>query len=409
MHVETRATRSRRTKFLQNGIKLFGGDRFLKLGSKQPYGSPELTPPEAVYETCVVQLRHLGDVQIHVYDINLRSKTVSENFIAAQLADLRLSDSVAHNASPHMNDALRQVQSHELHNVRSQDFAQTRVGKQKRKHIYYFCGGAFQAVPSPDHWKLCAYLCTEMNRRGHPTTVSIVSYPLAPNTPATTSLDMCTRLYYEILPSTRPSSPDSTGLSPESHELAHGLSRVSTKYSIPDEEIILAGDSSGGNVVLSTLQHVLSTDASARAPSQLLLISPAVDLRKASPEKAKMDQHAPIVSLAASESAASTWLKSCNGSPHDPRFSPLLGDLRSIADAETRVHCIIAGHDVLAPEAQALKQRCVEEDVAGCWLEWEGMMHDFPLAFAYAGGKAMPEAQEALVWVLDVLTGKKAH
>ena len=72
--------------------------------------------------------------------------------------------------------------------------------------------------PSPEHWKLCA----ELSHRLPHSTISIVSYPLAPNSPAKDSIPALEALYPHLFPSATET----------------------------DEEITFAGDSAGGCVVL---------------------------------------------------------------------------------------------------------------------------------------------------------------
>ena len=61
---------------------------------------------------------------------------------------------------------------------------------------------------------------------------------------------------------------------------------------------------------------------------------------------------------------------------------------------------MIAGHDVLAPDAELFVQKCQEAGVSGKWLVWANQPHAFPLG-TWAG---FPEAKEALAWTIDVLT-----
>lgn len=67
--------------------------------------------------------------------------------------------------------------------------------------IYYFAGGGFRAPPSSEHWKFCAQLASSLSLPplGNTSTaeraetaahMTLVSYPLAPNSPARDSLPL---------------------------------------------------------------------------------------------------------------------------------------------------------------------------------------------------------------------------
>ncbi|KIW87728.1 uncharacterized protein Z519_11702 [Cladophialophora bantiana CBS 173.52] len=83
----------------------------------------------------------------------------------------------------------------------------------RRKHrVYYFCGGGFQSPPAPEHWRFLTYLSQDLASHccSRPPTGSgqhakglgqdaepgaeielvLVSYPLAPYSPASDSLEI---------------------------------------------------------------------------------------------------------------------------------------------------------------------------------------------------------------------------
>lgn len=367
-----------------------------------------------------------------MYEINDRSSlTTREHFIPAQIYDLkneRVIRRVASRQEP--NAALTQVQTHESEKIKSRDFANSN-GSRRRKHIYYFAGGSWQSPPAPEHWKLCAHLVHSLTDQGHPTTVSLVSYPLAPDYPADAALKYLERWYYEILPTTPPSSikeswpnprPNSCKTQEHNHvEQDLSLSRTKTKRLVIDEEVIFAGDSSGGNIALALPMMVLDHNPAARTPDQLLLISPAVDLRNSNPEISSVDKVDPILGLKVAESSARAWTGQSRNDrdsrppgqvakrvdPEDPRVSPLLGNVAILEHKGVLVHGIIAGYDVLAPDARLLRQRLEKEGVAGSWLEWDKQMHCFPLAFSHT--KFLPESKEAVDWIIQTFMQDHSH
>src|SRR5690348_12981266 len=106
--------------------------------------------------------------------------------------------------------------------------------------------------PSSEHWSFCAYLARSLPL----SFVSIVSYPLAPHTPAPAALP--TRLAL--------------------------VESMMTPAKVDHETVTLVGDSAGGNVALATTIEALrqnyansssSTSGGIHAPHRWLLISPA--------------------------------------------------------------------------------------------------------------------------------------
>ena len=388
--------------------------------------SPELQAPEAVSTHCNVRQVQIGAGPIRMYQINDRaSLNTREHFIPAQIHDLKTEQNVVQESSRHLpSQALSQVQLHESENIISRDFAKL-LRPRRHKHIYYFAGGGWQSPASVEHWRLCAHMAHMLTSKGHPTTVSLVSYPLAPRYPADASLSYLKNWYYEILPTTPPNSikqgwpgtfkdTDTWDRSSQPEEDL-SLTRTKTKRLVQNEEIIFAGDSAGGNVALALPLMVLSRNPVARVPDQLLLICPAVDMRNTNPQMAQIDKLDPVLGLKYSDQCAKTWVgqqdiknqngqasvSSSNVEPEDPRVSPLLGDIAVLERRDVVVNGIIAGHDVLGPDARLLRERCQKEGVAGSWLEWDKQMHCFPLAFAHT--KHLPESKEAVDWILERL------
>lgn len=413
-----RTKRSTRTAILQSSVRMIA-PFVLKFPPTQPAppGSPELHAPESVFDHCNVRQRQIGKVNIRLYEINARaSRATRESFIPAQIHDLQPERQSTHSASSYEpTSILAQIQSHEKEHVTSRDFAANQTAR-KRKHIFYFAGGGWQTPAAQEHWKLAAHLAYSLTRAGHPTTVSIVSYPLAPHSPASKTLEMLELFYYEILPSTPPASividgavngngngngnGDSNGASKGmlGEDIAQ-LSLRQTRYTVQDEDVIFAGDSAGANVALSLVFNVLVQNPRARVPKKLLLISPAVDMRNNNPEMPALSKRDPILGKATVDQTAGAW---CAGTtdPADPRVSPVLRNPTVLARRNVSVDGIIAGADVLAPDARIFRDKCRDAGVRGEWLEWDKMMHAFPLAFSY-GKATVPEASMAVNWMID--------
>lgn len=249
------------------------------------------------------------------------------------------------------------------------------------KRVLYFAGGGWQMPASREHWALGAHLACHLSR----TTVTLVSYPLAPNNPAHVSLPQVKKLYHTLM----------------------------RQAADKGERVIVAGDSSGGNIALCLTLWALEDpvpDSNECDPAALFVISPSTDLRHQHPDIPKAAKHDPILTISSILSTSQKW---CKGdadedkyahetgmwTPNDPRVSPMLANVDLFVKRGIKVHGLIGTNDVLAPEAIAFRDLCGDKGVEGKWIEWEGQMHCFPIAFEFG----LKESEEAVAWMVDVL------
>jgi acetyl esterase/lipase len=173
-------------------------------------------------------------------------------------------------------------------------------------------------------------------------------------------------------------------------------------------KMILAGDSSGGNIVLSVALEALREDQQLHDsgsekekhiphPTALMVISPSTDLTRSNPEIVKLQHLDPLLTPQFVQDTAKAWLGHWDAT--DRRVSPIFADISLLAKAGIRVHGVTGGYDILAPDAVMFRNKCEEADVAGEWLEWEKQMHCFVLTWPYG----LREGREGVGWILDVL------
>lgn len=266
--------------------------------------------------------------------------------------------------------------------------------------ILYFAGGGFQSPPASEHWSFVSNLASQLSDRYR---ITLVSYPLAPNSPASASLPVLQKYLRDV------------------------CEEVSTQTS----NVTLMGDSAGGNVALS-LGFWWASELARSAPSEtqgsaltpaaevpppihlksilknVFVISPAVDLRSVNPDIAEADRHDPVLNIASEEQCARAWagaqdhpsIKHIPAS--DPTISPLLQSetaLTQIKEAGIKIHGVFGTHDVLAPDTELLRQKLVQADVPGEWLVWKQQMHCFVLAGVYG----LSEGKQGIEWCVGVL------
>ncbi|TDZ68448.1 hypothetical protein CTRI78_v002159 [Colletotrichum trifolii] len=258
------------------------------------------------------------------------------------------------------------------------------------RRIIYFGGGGWQMPPTEHHWAFCA----ELTRRLPSTRATIVSCPLAPKSPVSVAFPQIERVYKKLL----------------------------TEATKRGENVIVAGDSSGGNIALCLVTWTLRFQEHERSkpPVAVLAISPTVDLRHRLEAVEHADKLDPIHTHESIRQTARAW---CPGavdrqladgeSPsrpssgvddsgwsfEDPRVSPVQADLSHLVRHGVNVHGLTGSYDVLAPEAVIFRNKCKEQGVTGQWLSWDGQMHCFPLTFRYG----LKESKEAMDWIVGVL------
>ncbi|KAL5115628.1 hypothetical protein ACEQ8H_006515 [Pleosporales sp. CAS-2024a] len=256
---------------------------------------------------------------------------------------------------------------------------QKKLPDKGKKRIYYFAGSSWQHAPSGQHWSLCAKLATAMPD----SIVTMVSPPLAPNNPAPSAFPWLLRLYRKLMA--------------EAHEAG--------------DKVILAGDSSGANMILClTLEALqedadqgmdLSTAATATSnsshPVALMAISPSTDLSRKNPDIDKIAHHDPLLTPAVIQQTAKAWHGDWD--PSDRKVSPIHADISLLAKRGITVHGITAGCDVLAPDGVMFRNECSKHNVHGEWLHWEKQMHCFVLMMPYG----LREAREGVEWIIKLL------
>jgi len=152
---------------------------------------------------------------------------------------------------------------------------------------------------------------------------------------------------------------------------------------VPASDVVLAGDSAGGNLALAAAQKL--RDRGDTAAAGVVLLSPLLDLRLENPSidrNAKSDPQTPRWLL---ELMAGSYLG--DHSPDDPAVSPALGELAGLPPMLIQV----AGSEALLDDSLHLADGAQTADVAVQLQVWPGMIHVW-----HAFAPRLPEAVEAL-------------
>lgn len=246
-------------------------------------------------------------------------------------------------------------------------------------NLFYFAGGGFRDPASKEHWLLCAEMCLKLPQY----VINLVSYPLAPNNTAQTTLPRLQTMYRTLLTEAR--------------------ERKSW--------ITFMGDSAGGNIALVLgifaaslfLENATSTTEEVCPLRNIFAISPPTDLRNGNPEIDVISHKDPILSRKIIDDAADVW----HGKwlLADVQLSPLLADLSVLQRARIKVDGVTAGYDVLAPDGILFRERLAEYGVSGDWLHWEKQMHCFPIMFPYR----VREGVAGKDWILEILASNASR
>lgn len=248
----------------------------------------------------------------------------------------------------------------------------TASGKGPGKRICYFAGGGWRSPPSSQHWQICAHLVESIPDA----TVSLVSHPLAPNNPAPVTIPWLMKVYRDFLGAAAKAG----------------------------EKVILAGDSSGGNIALCLVLEALREDSRnlhegrpiAHAAA-VMAICPSTDLTRSNPDIVKLAPRDPLLTPQFVKDTAKGWHGEWD--PADRRVSPVNADTYLLAKAEVHVHGVTSDYDILSPDGIVFREKLAKDGVKGRWLHWKKQMHCFVLTQPYG----VREAKEAVNWMVHVL------
>jgi acetyl esterase/lipase len=344
MQIDHRTNRTLLMAILHTFLRPFG-PQITKMTCEYPPGSPQLDVPKHATTRCNVSERKVNDV--YIYDMTAKAPF---NSMPSKIK-LKL-------------------------NTKTNNNSDEKEPPQKHKRIYYFSGGGWRQPASVDHWSFTSKLAASIPN----STVSLISYPLAPNSPAPDSLP----ILLTLLPT-----------------LLHASAAA-------NETAILAGDSAGGNLALALPLEMLRAAAldptieQPPMPTALLLLSASVDLRRSNPAIPLLEPKDPLLRHKFIKATSDVYC--ADMSPEDPKLSPLLVEdavLHALRDKGVQVYGVTGGYDILTPDGLLFRDRLVEAGVEGRWLHWEKQMHVFPLAWRYG----LWESREAKDWCVEVLRG----
>jgi len=223
-------------------------------------------------------------------------------------------------------------------------------GAAEDRVMLYFHGGGWVFGSVYDHRPITVALGKVTKMR-----VLSVNYRLAPEHPYPAGLQDCMKAYQWLL-----------------------------RQGFKPSNIIIAGDSAGGNLTLTTILNL--RDNGIPLPKGAVCFSPSTTLDTFDPSHGETD---PILA----DIGIFWWIPAYLGienpvDPKNPLVSPLLGDLQGFPPVLVQATPL----EILFEQAQQFVERAKATGVDATLQTWDGMIH----AWQLFGLGVFPEAQEAI-------------
>jgi monoterpene epsilon-lactone hydrolase len=227
--------------------------------------------------------------------------------------------------------------------------------------LLYIHGGSWDMGSPHTHRALVSYLAYESS-----VPALSIDYRLAPEHPYPAGLDDCLSAYQWLLES--------------------GFSA---------SQIIVAGDSAGGNLTLALL--LLLRDRRVALPAAAVALSPATDLTGSSASFLTRRQLDPVLINLEGTTIVRDYV--CDHDPQEPYISPLFGDLHGLPPI--LIH--VGDHEVLLDDALRFAERARLAGVDIQVVVWPEMFHVFQFFVPW-----MPEARQAVGQISEFIKTRLA-
>jgi acetyl esterase/lipase len=201
-----------------------------------------------------------------------------------------------------------------------------------QKTVLYLHGGAYVNSLFRHQWLFAGSLIQQTNCK-----IIIPDYPLAPSSNYTTAIKMIDSVYLNLLSNS------------------------------PSDSIVLMGDSAGGGLVLAWAQNQDSVSKN----SQIILISPWLDVTMSNPEITDIKKKDPILNSNSLKIAGISWAG--NTATNNPLVSPIYGSFENLG----KISVFIGTHDILAADCHKLKTILEHKNIPFNYFEYPKMLHDW--------------------------------
>lgn len=153
-------------------------------------------------------------------------------------------------------------------------------------------------------------------------------------------------------------------------------------------EIILAGDSAGGNLALELALDLRNTER--MLPSRLILFSPWTDMTATADSYTECADKDPLLTREYIEAVREAYAPGADW--NEACYSPLFADLRGLPPTLIQV----GGREILRDDSTRLYQKLQEAQVPAVLQTWPDMWHVFQMFPLKAAGEAMEQMAQFL-------------
>ncbi len=152
------------------------------------------------------------------------------------------------------------------------------------------------------------------------------------------------------------------------------------------ENIIIMGDSAGGGFALGLAQLLKKKEM--KSPSNIILLSPWLDITMKNKEIEKYESNDPFLSKNTLIKSGNYWSKG------DDNYlvSPIKGEFKKIG----KITIFVGTHEIFLPDAKKLKDKLVRKHIPHNYYEFHNMDHVFPL-------QPIPEAKKAKDIIIKII------
>jgi len=179
---------------------------------------------------------------------------------------------------------------------------------------------------------------------------------------------------------------------PAAHEDAMAVYQALLAQGVNARQLVLGGDSAGGNLALATAQSV--RDAGLPLPRGLVLFSPWLDLtHQGESINSNSDSDSMLHRQLLVDALA---MYSPNVPADDARISPLLGNLAGLPPCLT----VVSQSEILRDDALRLHQKLQALGSESTCLQWKHTPHAFAVM-----ARLLPEARDALRQTAKFIVG----
>lgn len=224
--------------------------------------------------------------------------------------------------------------------------------------IFYLHGGAYINNIIKFQWNMIEEILRKTN-----TQIVVPDYPLAPDSQYDEVYSFIEEVYLDLLKESK------------------------------SESIVFLGDSAGGGLSLGLAQKLQKENKP--GPSQILLVSPWLDVSLNDPEIKNIDPLDHLLHVEGLQWAGKIYAG--KESLDNPLISPIYGDVNGLG----KISIFIGTHDILYPDSLQLKKKLEENQIPFRYFEYPNMFHVWPVI------NGMKEANYAIEQIANlILCGK---